>query len=169
MAMTAKQLEYVNRVIPIAKEVSKRTGISPELIVSWWTWETNYGANETHKVNNHSGIKSASSGKDFVSGQYAGYNSNESYIADYVRTITARDYRGYGQIIDVAKVNPKDYVTITKAHNASMWSEADYNTNTIASRAKQVAELLGVTGGDVKKPQLVRCPSCSASLQLSSL
>lgn len=173
MAMTAKQLEYVNRVIPIAKEVSRRTGIAPELIVSWWSWETNYGANETHKVNNHSGIKSASTGKDFVAGQYAGYNSSDSYVADYVRMITSRDYRGYGKIIDVAKANPKNYVEVTKAHNASMWSEADYNVTTIASRANEVAKLLGVVGGtsggggSEKKSQSVKCPSCSASLHLS--
>jgi PKD repeat protein len=168
--MNAAQTKYIQTVLPAAQKVASKTGLAPELVAAWWSWETAFGANGTSKVNNHSGIKAASSGKDFVSGQYAGYNSEESYVADYVRTITARDYRGYGAIIDASKSNPKNYAAVTAAHNASKWSEADYNVSTIVARAQEIAKMIGVGvgGGTVPKPQAVAaCPHCGQSVQLS--
>ena len=168
--MDKSQIEYVKRMIPIGQKIQSKTGLPAELTVAWMTWETDFGKNQTTKVRNQSGIGAASSGKDFVAGGYAGYNSDDSYIADYVRTITARDYRGYGAVIDAAKRNPKDYVGITQKHNDSKWSEDPYNTSTIAVRANQIAAMMGVSGGvpaTQKKTVTLQCPHCSHSLVLS--
>lgn len=166
--MNAQQTAYVKAIEPWAKMAASSTGIPAELIAAWWTWETAYGTNNTSKHNNHAGISANSTGKDYVSGRYAGYNTPVNFVNDYVRIITARDWRGYGAIIDAAKKNPKDYAAITKAHNASAWSEADYNVDEIVRRAREIATLYGQTSGvdpSQKKTQAT-CPACGSRLEL---
>lgn len=150
------QKQYLLRIQRGAKIGQSRTGIPSELIAAWWTWETDYGTNSTQKVNNHAGIKSNSTGKDFVSGQYAGYNTIEAFANDWSRIISL-NMAGYPAIIQAARAK-KSYAEITDAHNKSGWSEADYNINTIVKRAENIKILYGskttTTNGTVEVDNL---------------
>jgi len=136
-----QQKQYLLRIQRAAKIGQSKTGIPAELIAAWWTWETAYGTNKTHLVENHAGIKSNSSGKDFVSGQYAGYKSIDNFANDWARIINL-NMAGYPAIIQAARAK-KSYAEITDVHNKSGWSEADYNINTIAKRAENIRVLYG--------------------------
>ena len=133
------QKKYIELIRGAAVGASLKTGIPAELIAAWWTWETAYGTNSTAKVNNHAGIKSLSTGKDYTSGQYAGYNNITNFSNDYARIISG-NRAGYPEIIKAAR-EKKSYMDITKAHNASLWSEADYNLLVIDKRAREIAQL----------------------------
>lgn len=136
-----QQKQYLLRIQRGAKIGQSRTGIPAELIAAWWSWETAYGTNKTHLVNNHAGIKSQSTGKDFVSGQYAGYNSLDNFANDWSRIISLNRF-GYPAIIEAARAK-KSYAEITDAHNKSDWSEDPYTISTIVKRAENIRVLYG--------------------------
>lgn len=136
-----QQKQYLLRIQRAAKIGQSKTGIPAELIAAWWTWETAYGTNKTHLVENHAGIKSTSTGKDFVSGQYAGYRSIDNFANDWARIISLNRF-GYPAIIAAARAK-KSYAEITAAHNASEWSEDPYTISTIVKRAENIRILYG--------------------------
>lgn len=170
--MNASQKAYVQKVLPLASKVASKTGLAPELVAAWWTWETDWGKNQTSKVNNHAGIGAMSSGRDGVFAGHASYNSPDSFVNDYVRVISFQDPSyGYKAVLDAARQDPKNYARITQLHNSSKWSVANYNVSTIVSRAADIGGLIGVTGNtsvpDQKKTVKLHCPHCSSELVLS--
>jgi hypothetical protein len=139
--LNEQQKNYVLRIQQAAKIGQAKTGIPAELIAAWWTWETAFGTNKTHLVNNHAGIKSTSTGKDYVSGDYAGYNTIQNFANDWARIISLNRFK-YPEIIQAARAK-KSYEQITDAHNDSAWSEDPYNLYTIRKRAEAIRVIYG--------------------------
>lgn len=154
MATEAQKKAYYAKMLPIGQIVQGKIGIPAALVVAFWSWETDFGTNASSKANNHAGIKSNSKGADYAAGIYAGYNSLANFAADYARILSINAY-GYPKVLQVAKAGGS-YADITKAHNASSWSEADYNVDTIVSRANAIS---GVTPGK-PTPEAAVCPHC---------
>lgn len=167
--MNSKQQEYVRKIQPLAAKAAASTGLAPELIAAWWTWETDYGRNNTSKANNHAGIGAMSSGKDYVHHGHAGYKSGDNFVRDYVRVLSFdNDFYGYNKVLQAARNNPKNYEQLTQLHNDSKWSVAPYNVNTISARAREIAQLYGTSSpAPEKKTEPCKCPACGASLELS--
>lgn len=158
----AAQQAYYKKMLPYGKKVEQKIGIPAATVVAWWSWETDFGTNNSSKHNNHAGIKANSKGRDYVAGIYAGYNSLDSFVADYCRILSLNAY-GYPQVIKAGK-DGKDTATITKAHNASSWSEADYNVTTIVNRANAVGKLLATTPPPAAP--VAGCPKCPTCGQM---
>ncbi len=134
---------YIKEMIPWAKKAEQATGLPYDYIVAQWGWETGWGTNRGSKtLNNHAGIKysqyaPAGTVKD---GMYAKYPSMDMFIQDYSRV-----YRlSYYTKIKSAKTDT-DRI---KELNASLWSESDYDINTMLSAqalAKKYGEGITVT------------------------
>jgi peptidoglycan hydrolase FlgJ len=76
-----------------AKLASSLTGIPVQTILAQWALESNYGQSDLAKrANNFAGIKANSKGRDYVSGQYAGYFSKSSFAKDYARVMNLSYY-----------------------------------------------------------------------------
>jgi flagellum-specific peptidoglycan hydrolase FlgJ len=132
-----QQDQYLQSVLPAARIASSKTGIAPELIASFWSWETHWGTNETAKVNNHGGIKANTLGKDFIAGQYAGYNSIERFAEDWGRVLNLNYYTS------VLQADQSNWTEVVTRFNASPYAEDSYNTQTIINRANRARELQG--------------------------
>ena len=161
MATAAQQTAYYAKMMPYGAKVQGKIGIPAAVVVAWWSWETDFGSNGSSKANNHAGIKANSKGADYKAGIYAGYNSLDSFVNDYCRILSLKAY-GYPQVLEAAKGG--DVKAITKAHNASSWSEADYNVDTIVKRAAAAGKLQAAQ----QPPQQVqtpgKCPTCGHCL-----
>lgn len=144
MATQAQKAAYMQAILPHANSAAAKLGAPSygPLIWAWWSWETDFGTNGSSKVYNHAGIKKNSSGRDFESGQYAGYNSMGNFVNDWVRILSLGSY-GYPAVVAAMK-NGKSFGEVTQLHNASSWSEADYNVQTILDRAAAAG---GQSGG----------------------
>lgn len=134
---------YIREMIPWAKKAEQATGLPYDFIVAQWGWETGWGTNRGSKnLNNHAGIKfskyaPAGTVKD---GMYAKYPSMDIYIQDYKRVMGLSYYTK----IKSARTDT-DRI---KELNASLWSESDYDINTMLSAqalAKQYGEGITVT------------------------
>jgi flagellum-specific peptidoglycan hydrolase FlgJ len=137
MATAAQQAAYLQAILPHAHTAAAKLGVSAmyaPLIWAWWSWETDFGTNQSSKANNHAGIKKNSNGSQFDAGQYAGYHSITAFANDWVRILSLGAY-GYPEIVAAMRAG-KSYEEVTRLHNASSWSEADYNVATIVQRAK---------------------------------
>lgn len=146
MSFTTAQTNYFNKIIPYAKVSQNGTGIPYQLIAAYWSWETDFGKNESsRKGNNHGGIKKNTLGStaDPV-GQYAGYATITDYANDWARVLNIKNY-GYPEVLAAARQG-KSWETITKAFNASQYMERGYNVSTIIKRAKYVDTLTGGSG-----------------------
>lgn len=78
-----------------AKISASLTGIPVEVILGQWALESNYGQSDlSRRANNFAGIKSSSKGKDYTSGQYAGYFTKTSFAKDYARVMNLPYYDG---------------------------------------------------------------------------
>lgn len=80
---------------PYAKKASKKLGggVTYQAILTQWSLETGYGTSRIAKEhNNHAGIKNNSHGADYDAGTYAGYNSLDSFVNDYVRVMNLSYY-----------------------------------------------------------------------------
>ena len=133
--------EYYAKLLPYAKIAEAGTGIEAELITAFWSWETDYGTNESSKLgNNHGGIKANSSGRDYVVGQYAGYNSINRFAEDWARILNVVKGVGYEAVLKTASIT-KDPVEITKVFNASKYAEQDYNVNVIVDRYNAIKNI----------------------------
>lgn len=164
----AQQNAYYARLAPASKITAQKTGIPSELLLAWWSWETNFGTNQSSKYNNHAGIKKNSKGSEFVApgGMYAGYRTVDAFANDFARTINL-NFAGYPGVISAGRTD--DYGIITKAMNASAWAEHDYNVTTINNRAKVARAYTGGTGKPVpEKPtpptSPATCPTCKRPL-----
>lgn len=158
-ATEAQKKAYYAKMLPYGKKVEAKIGLPAQTVVAWWSWETDHGTNKSSKSNNHAGIKANSKGRDYVAGIYAGYNSIDSFVNDYCRLLSL-DMAGYPEIIKAGKT--PGTLDDTKAHNASSWSEADYNVATIQAREK---EIQGVTPGKPIPIQAL-CPHCQNPVSL---
>lgn len=109
---------YIEKMTPYAKRVASAIGVHYGVVLSHWILETGSGSSALIKrgSNNHAGIKANSSGRDFVSGAYAGYNSINSFVNDYIRLInTLPYYKG-------VKNQTDPYKAIDELHK-SPWAE----------------------------------------------
>lgn len=132
--VTAQQKrDYFAKMYPAAVIASQATQgkLPPEWIVATWSYETHWGTNGSAKANNHGGIKANSLGRDYVAGQYAGYNSIETFAKDWARVLNLSYYTAVHQ-------GSMDYTALTQRFNASPYMEQGYNVNTIVGRAKEV-------------------------------
>jgi flagellum-specific peptidoglycan hydrolase FlgJ len=109
-------MSYGSEMMPYAKKTGSQLGMPPEVILAQWSLETGYGGSSLAKNhNNHAGIKNNSRGRDYVAGAYAGYNSINSFVDDYVRVMRLSYYdkvRSAGSVRD----------TVIELHK-SPWAE----------------------------------------------
>lgn len=161
--------EFYTKYANVARLVESGTGIPAELELAFMSWETDYANNGTSKNNNMTGITKGSAGRDFVAGAYAGYNSLERYAADRIRLLNL-NMAGYPAVVAAAR-SKGSYEAITKAHNASGWSEADYNVSTIVQRAEAAKKVIGGSGYSAGKPVPAPavCPHCQQPVYLRSV
>jgi flagellum-specific peptidoglycan hydrolase FlgJ len=84
---------YIEKMRPYAIKASNGTGLPVELILAQWGHETGWGTSSVSKrANNHGGIKYTSHA-DYQSGAYAGYNSLNSFVQDYIRVMNLSYYK----------------------------------------------------------------------------
>jgi hypothetical protein len=136
---------YYQKMLPYAKQVEQAVGVPAPLIVSWWSWETNFGTNRGAKeLKNHGGVKwihGRSPYQAYQSGMYAGYRTIDHFVKDYIRILNI-DGHGYPE---VRNVEGESWEKITQDMNASAYAEADYNIGTIMERAREAAKFSGGT------------------------
>jgi uncharacterized FlgJ-related protein len=150
---------YYKTMLPYAKQVEQATGLPSSLIVSWWSWETNFGTNRGAKeLNNHGGIKyidGRSPYQSYKSGMYAGYGSIDLFVKDYIRILNIKGH-GYPEVLDH---QGETWEKITRDMNISAYAEADYNIPEIIKRAKAAMKITGET---------IAAPSLPSTENLSS-
>lgn len=139
---------YVAKMTPYAKKASSSLNIPYQVILTQWAHETGYGTSALVKrgSNNHAGIKSSSRGKDFVSGQYSGYNSLDSFVRDYVRVMNLSYYdkvRSTGSTGDINK-------TIDALHESPWAEDTKYD-----QKMKRVFNSLNFDVGTIEIPDTV--------------
>lgn len=143
---------YIKEMLPWAKKAEQATGLPYDFIVAQWGWETGWGTNRGSKsLNNHAGIKfskyaPAGTVKD---GMYAKYPSMDVYIQDYKRVMGLSYYTK----IKSARTD----IDRIKELNASLWSESDYDINTMLSAqalAKQYGEGITVSAPAPSAPAI---------------
>lgn len=126
--------QFYTDMYKYAKLSSSLTGIPPEVILGQWALESNYGQSDlARRGNNFAGIKSSSKGKDFVTGQYAGYFTKTSFAKDYARVMNLPYYEGVrgagsvgGAIAELGK---------------SPYAEDPNYSNKLASKVKELTGL----------------------------
>lgn len=110
---------YFTKMKPYADRASQATGIPSAVILAQWGLETGFGTSTaSQKLNNHAGIKANSQGRDYDGGTYAGYNSLNKFVTDYVRVMNLSYYdkvRSVGKTGNVANT--------VKALDDSPWAE----------------------------------------------
>jgi len=130
--MTSK--EFFDKYYGYAQKASSALGLPAELILAWWSWETGWGTNKGALLwNNLGGIKYTKYA-DYKAGNgmYAGFNTLDNFVKDYVRILTIPGY-GYPEVLAARGLS---YELITKAMNRSSYAEADYNVTDIVKRAE---------------------------------
>lgn len=148
---------YIKDMLPWAKKAESETGLPFDYIVAQWGWETGWGTNRGSKnLNNHAGIKfskyaPAGTTQD---GMYAKYPTMDHFIKDY-----ARVYRlSYYTKIKSARTDT-DRI---KELNTSLWSESDYDINTMLSAQKIAREYGG--GVSTPTPIVTELPAAASTL-----
>ena len=150
---------YIQSMIPWAKKAEQATGLPYDFIVAQWGWETGWGTNRGSKsLNNHAGIKfskyaPAGTVKD---GMYAKYPSMDVYIQDYKRVMGLSYYTK----IKSARTD----IDRIKELNASLWSESDYDINTMLSAQKLAKEY----GEGISTPAPTPAPTQNVGTSLGS-
>lgn len=87
--------DFINRMTPFARFCESKTSVPYQVILSQWAWESAWGNSDLAKrSNNFAGISANSSGRDFVSGGYAGYNTIQHFANDWSRLINSNTYAG---------------------------------------------------------------------------
>jgi flagellum-specific peptidoglycan hydrolase FlgJ len=87
--------DFHSKMYPHARTAHTLTGIPIEVILGQWALESAYGTSDLAKrAKNFAGIKATSKGKDFTSGQYAGYFTLGSFARDYARVMNLSYYDG---------------------------------------------------------------------------
>jgi flagellum-specific peptidoglycan hydrolase FlgJ len=85
--------DFYNKMYTHAKTAHALTGIPIETILGQWALESAYGTSDlSRRAKNFAGIKATSKGKDFTSGQYAGYFTLGSFARDYARVMNLPYY-----------------------------------------------------------------------------
>lgn len=138
--------EYLSMMLFYAQTASAATGIPVGVILAQWAHETGYGSSSISKnANNHAGIKSNSSGRDYVSGQYAGYNSISSFVQDYVRLLVNLPY--YEEVITVARSGGSPDAVIEALDRSPWATDPLYGSKLKSVYRSAVVPFLSGSGG----------------------
>lgn len=87
--------DFVTKLQKYAQTASNQTDIPVEVILSQWGLETGWGSSKAFKNGlNLAGIKSNSKGSQFANGAYAGYNTLEASVNDWIRNMQRDIYAG---------------------------------------------------------------------------
>lgn len=110
---------YFAKMKPYADRASQALSIPSVVILAQWGLETGFGSSSAaQKLNNHAGIKSNSQGADYNGGTYAGYNSLNSFVTDYIRVM---NLSYYAKVREVGKTG--NVANTVKALDDSPWAE----------------------------------------------
>lgn len=95
---------YWMKMTPYANRVASATGIPASFVLAQWSLETGDGSSRAAtQLNNHAGIKANSLGADYDGGTYAGYNSINSFVSDYIRFFNKPVHPNYAKAKELAK------------------------------------------------------------------
>lgn len=143
---------YIKTMTPYAKKASDMLDgrLHWTVILAQWVHETGFGRSQAVKEhNNHAGIKSNSSGRDYDGGLYAGYNSTDSFVRDYVRTMNLSYYNKVRGDIDnqITELHKSPWATDPAYGSKLQRVYNNLNFDTVAS--SPVADLTDSLGGMV--------------------
>lgn len=151
--------EYFEKMLPYAEKASAGTGIPVSVILAQWSWETDFGTNKgAREWNNHGGIKYVgASTQDYKAGQgvYAGYNSLDNFVKDYIRVMNLSYYKKVREA--------KGIKNIVTELGKSPYAESGYREiggvpgGSILNRIKEY-NLERFDNGTVKSNEYVRVP-----------
>lgn len=92
-ASSAEVANFVHMMAPYAYEVSRLTGVFPEVIISQWALETGWGTSDVFRqAKNLAGIKATASWTGLTIGPYRAYPSLSQAAQDYARVLNLNLY-----------------------------------------------------------------------------
>ncbi|WP_425203575.1 peptidoglycan-binding protein [Priestia megaterium] len=85
----ATKEDYFKYILPYANTASKGTDIPFEVIMAQWAKESAYGNSDlVQSTNNYAGVTYVSNSiADFQNGRFAGYNTVDKFVQDYIRVM----------------------------------------------------------------------------------
>lgn len=90
----ATKEDYFKFILPYANTASKGTQIPFEVIIAQWAKESAYGNSDlVQSSNNYAGVTYVSNSiADFQKGRFAGYNTIDKFVQDYIRVMNLPYY-----------------------------------------------------------------------------
>lgn len=116
---------FIKRMQPLAEEVSKKTGLPPDLIIGQWGHESAWGTSRAARQNNNfAGIKpwkGRSAGSDT---NYAGYGSPEDFAQGYADFLNENPR--YSNTLAMAKSGADMPIVARSLSNAGYAEDPEY-------------------------------------------
>ncbi|TPF17907.1 peptidoglycan-binding protein [Priestia megaterium] len=90
----ATKEDYFKFILPYANRASKGTQMPFEVIIAQWAKESAYGNSDlVQSSNNYAGVTYVSNSiADFQKGRFAGYNTIDKFVQDYIRVMNLPYY-----------------------------------------------------------------------------
>lgn len=121
----ANQQGFMKEMQGYAMSAGAVLGMPYQVILAQWALESTYGSSElATTANNYAGIK-YNNNADFKHGAYAGYNSKERFVQDYIRVLQLPYYNAVRQAGGIRE-------TINELDKSPYASDSQYGTKLLS-------------------------------------